>query len=139
MKRFAFVATTFLLAAGASNAAEIRNAITTSVQLKVTPAVTVTAPTPDTYAVSGTNIDATSLGGAGKGTGTYEIMTNGAAFSFSESTSSGGISTTTQTGGTTGSLAGTITPGSGTSLTLTAGSIGTEAIGQTSIELSVFQ
>ena len=139
MRQFAFVATTFLLAAGASNAAEIRNSITTSVQLKVTPAVTVTAPTPDSYAASGTNIDVTSLGGAGKGTGTYEIMTNGAAFSFSESASSGGISTTTQTGGTTGSLAGTITPGSGTSLTLTAGSIGTEAIGQTSIELSVFQ
>ena len=138
MKQFAFVATTFLLAAGASNAAEIRNSITTSVQLKVTPQVTVTTPTASSYNVSGSNIDVATLGKAGTA-GSYDIMTNGAGFSFSETSLAAGTVTTTQTGGTTGSLAGTITPGSGTSLTLTAGSIGTEAIGQTSIELSVFQ
>ena len=138
MKRFALVATTVLLAAGASNAAEIRNAITTSVQLKVTPQVTVTTPTAANYSVSGSNIDVTTLGNVGTA-GSYDIMTDGAGFSFSETSLAAGTITTTQTGGTTGSLAGTITPGSGTSLTVSAGGAGTEAIGQTSIELSVFQ
>lgn len=138
MKRVAFAATTVLLFAGASNAAEIRNAITHSVQLKVNPAVTVTTALPDTYGVSGTNIDVTALGSTG-GAGTYDIMTNGAAFSFTETVNQGGNTTTTQTAGTAGSLAGTITTVSGGSVSVTAGGAGTEAIGQTSIELSVFQ
>jgi len=138
MKRFVLVATTVLLAAGASNAAEIRNSITNSVQLKVDPAITISTNTAGAYSVSGSNIDVTTLGRIGSA-GTYDIMTNGAGFSFSENNLTAGQTTTTQTGGTASGLAGTINTGSGGSLTVTAGGAGTQAIGQTSIELSVFQ
>jgi hypothetical protein len=138
MKRFVLVATTVLLAAGASNAAEIRNNITSSVQLKVDPTVTLTTDTAGSYGVSGTNIDVTTLGRVSSA-GVYDIQTNGSAFSFSETTLTAGQTTTVQTGGTAAGLAGTLTTGNGGSLTVTAGGSGTQAIGQTSIELSVFQ
>ena len=137
MKRLALLATTVLFA-GATHAAEIRNSITHSVQLKVMPQVVVSTPTASSYGVSGSNIDVTTLGGVGT-VGSYDIMTNGAAFSFTENNLAAGTTTTTQSGGTAGSLAGTVNTSSGGSLTVTAGGSGTEAIGQTSIELSVFQ
>lgn len=137
MKRIALLATTVLFA-GATHAAEIRNSITNSVQLKVDPAISVTSAMPDTYAVSGSNIDVQTLGGLGTA-GVYAIDTNGGAFSFSETSSTGGTTSTTQSGGTAGSLAGTITTVGGGAITLTPGGSGTQAIGQTAIELSVFQ
>ena len=107
------------------------------------------------YAVSGTNINVTTLGGVGT-SGSYNINTNGQAFSFSESSItadtavttqsvSGGTiaspnlygNSTTQLGGDKGSLAGTL---SGTGVpTITAGGSGTTATAQRSIELSVFK
>jgi outer membrane protein W len=137
MKRLALLATTVLFA-GASNAAEIRNSITHSIQLKVAPQVVVSTPTADSYSVSGSNVDVTTLGKIGTA-GSYAIDTNGAAFSFTETELTAGTTTTTQSGGTAGNLAGTINTTAGGSLTVTAGGSGSEAIGQTAIELSVFQ
>ena len=90
--------------------------------------------------------------------GTYSVKTDGQAFSFSESATVGDTVVTSQAaigtagtvaqpnlygqttqyqGGTAGSLAGTL---SATSIpTVTAGGAGTTAIGQRSIELSVFK
>ena len=142
MKRILFLATTALLATGVTqsvHAAEIRSAITQSVQLKVVPSVTVTTPTAASYAVSGSNIDVTTLGKIGTA-GSYDVSgKNGEPFSFSEASLSAGSVTQTQSGGTAGALAGTISVGGGGGLTVTAGGAGTEAIGQTSVELSVFQ
>ena len=90
--------------------------------------------------------------------GTYAINTNGQAFTFSESSNVGDVAVTTQSslssggridtpniygetsqyqGGTAGTLAGTLSP-TGIS-TVTAGGAGTTAIGQRTVELSVFQ
>ena len=118
------------------------------------------------YSVSGNNVSVTTLGGLAGGTATaaptlgtssYDIDTDGQAFSFSESaligdspvtsqsTLSGGLFTspnlygnsTTYSGGTAGSLAGTLSP---TGIpTVTAGGAGTTVIGQRTVELSVFQ
>ena len=88
MKRLAFLATTVLFA-GATHAAEIRNSITHSVQLKVTPQIVVSTPTADSYSVSGNNIQVTTLGGVGTA-GSYDIHTDGAAFSLSENTLAAG-------------------------------------------------
>jgi len=137
MKRLALLATTVLFA-GATNAAEIRNSITHSVQLKVTPQVVISTPTADSYSVSGDNITVTTLGAVNTA-GAYDISVDGAAFSFSENILAAGTTTTTQSGGTAGSLAGTISTVGAGAITLTAGGSGSEAIGQTSIELSVFQ
>ena len=92
-----------------------------------------------------------------RSTGDYEVTNDGQAFSFSEydlvgdvavtsqSALSGGQFTTpnlygssvTSSGGTAGSLAGTL---SATGVpTVTAGGAGTTAIGQRTVELSVFQ
>jgi len=136
MKRFAFLATTVLFA-GATHAAEIRNSITDSVQLKVAPTVTVTTPTSAQYSVSGTNIDVTTLGTVSGGIGVYDINTNGQAFQFSETLAAAGTETQVQTGGSAGGLAGTLSP-TGVA-TVTAGGSGSEGIIQRSIELSVFQ
>jgi hypothetical protein len=138
MKRFALLATTVLFAAGASNAAEIRSSLTSGVQLKVTPQVVVSTPTADSYSVTGDNIQVTTLGAVGTAS-SYDIHTDGAAFSLTETILNSGTTTTTQSGGTAGSLAGTISGVGGHALTVTAGGSGSEAIGQTSIELSVFQ
>lgn len=119
------------------------------------------------YNVSGSNVSVTTLGGlTGSSTtapatisaGSYSINTDGQAFTFSESQTVGDVAVTTQSslssggrietpnlygnstqyqGGTPGSLAGTL---SATSVpTVTAGGSGTTAIGQRTMELSVFQ
>ena len=88
--------------------------------------------------------------------GSYDINTDGQSFSFSETTLIGDTpvtvqtaqtlgtwsqpnlygSSTTSAGGTNGSLAGTL---SGTGVpTVTAGGPGTTAVGQRTMELSVF-
>ncbi len=90
--------------------------------------------------------------------GTYSITTAGQAFSFSESAQTADIAVTeqdqlstngrvdsavlygdsvTQMGGSAGSLAGTLSP-TGIA-TVTAGGPGTIAVGQRTIEMSVFQ
>lgn len=165
MKRLALLATPFFMMLPVS-AVEIKSVITDSVQLTVDgPGLTSTRLGSE-YSVSGTNISVSTLGGLTGGSatapatvsvGSYGINTDGQAFTFSETTNigdtvvtsqsalSGGQfaspnlygETTTFAGGTAGDLAGTL---SGTSIpTITAGGAGTTAIGQRSIELSVFQ
>ena len=156
-----------LLATAPASAAEIRSTIVDSVQLTVdAPAVTSTRIGSE-YAVSGTNVSVTTLGGLGTSSATapaslsagdYEISTDGQAFQFSESGIVGDVAVTSQSslssggrvdtpniygqttqyqGGTPGSLAGTL---SGTGIpTVTAGGAGTAAIGQRTVELSVFR
>ena len=90
--------------------------------------------------------------------GTYSVANDGQAFQFSESALVGDVAVTSQSslssggrvdtpniygsttqyqGGTPGSLAGTL---SGTGIpTVTAGGAGTSAIGQRTVELSVFR
>ena len=149
-----------------ANAVEIKSIITDSVQLTVDGPAIQSTRVGSEYSVSGTNISVSTLGGltgasatapATVSAGSYSINTDGQAFTFSETTNigdtvvtsqsalSGGQFTTpniygetiTSTGGTAGSLAGTL---SGTSVpTITAGGAGTTAVGQRSIELSVFQ
>ena len=150
-----------------ASAAEIRSTIVDSVQLTVdAPAVTSTRIGSE-YAVSGTNISVTTLGGLGTSSATapasisagdYEIDTDGQAFQFSETAIVGDVAVTSQSslssggrvdtpniygqttqyqGGTAGSLAGTL---SGTGIpTVTAGGAGTAAIGQRTVELTVFR
>lgn len=165
MKKLALLVAPFLMMSSAS-ALEIKNTITDSVQLNVEGPAVQSTRIGSSYAVSGTNISVTTLGGLTGGTataaatpatGSYDINTDGQAFTFSESVTvgdtpvtaqlalSGGQFTTpnlygdsiTSAGGTAGTLAGTL---SGTGIpTVTAGGAGTTAIGQRSIELSVFQ
>ncbi len=136
-------------------AGEITHKIVDSVQLGVQGAAVQSERVGGQYAVSGSNINVTTLGGVGTA-GSYAINTNGAAFSFSESSitadtvvttqsaASGTIASpnlysnsTTQLGGDKGSLAGTL---SGTTVpTVTAGGPGTTATAQRTIELSVFK
>jgi hypothetical protein len=136
-------------------AAEITSKIVDSVQLGVQGAAVQSTRVGGSYSVSGTNINVTTLGGVGTA-GSYDINTNGAAFTFSEtsvtadtvvttqSAASGTIASpnlysdsTTQLGGNAGSLAGTLSP-TGVP-TVTAGGSGTTATAQRSIELSVFK
>ena len=137
------------------SAAEITSKITDSIQLGVQGAAVQSTRVGAQYTVSGTNIDVTTLGGVG-GAGTYDINTNGAAFTFSEtsitadtvvtsqSAASGTIAapnlysdSTTQLGGSAGSLAGTL---SATGVpTITAGGPGSTGTAQRTIELSVFK
>lgn len=151
-----------------AGAAEIRSTIVDSVQLSVDGPALQTTRIGGTYSVSGSNVSVDSNGlGGWDGTltngapdftsGSYTINTAGQSFTFSESVtlpdtpvtdqttlSSGGrldepvlYSDSTQyQGGTAGSLAGTLSP-TGIS-TVTAGGAGTTAIGQRTIELSVF-
>lgn len=151
------LAAAFLIA-GPTHAYEINSRIVDSVQLKVDGPAVHTQRLGGSYAVSGSNISATSFGGAG-GVGTYDVNTAGQDFSFSEtynaadsvSTSQVAIDSdgrfdsptlygesTTSIGGSAGSLAGAISA-TGGSPTVTAGGPGTTAIAQTSIELSVFK
>ena len=150
----------------ATSAAEIQNVITDSVQLTVNGSASQTTRQASQYSVSGSNISVTTLGGLGAGTagtgmaisdGSYAITTAGQAFSFTESglvgedtldsmaidASDGTLDThntygilTTTSGGTRGTLAGTLSP-TGIS-TVTAGGQGTTAIGQRTVTLSVF-
>ena len=136
-------------------AGEITNKIVDSVQLSVQGAAVQSTRVGGQYAVSGTNINVTTLGGVGSA-GSYAINTNGSAFSFSESSitadtvvttqsaASGTIASpnlysnsTTQLGGDKGSLAGTISP-TGVP-TITAGGPGSTGTAQRTVELSVFK
>ena len=138
-----------------ASAAEVTSKIIDSVQLNVQGAAVQSERVGGQYAVSGSNINVTTLGGVGT-SGSYAINTNGAAFSFTEasitadtvvtnqSAASGTIASpnlysnaTTQLGGDKGSLAGSL---SGTGVpSVTAGGAGTTATAQRSIELSVFK
>ena len=151
------------------SAAEINSRIVDSVQLTVDGPAIQSTRIGSSYSVSGSNISVTTLGGLSTAdstntnpapmlTGSYDIETDGAAFTFSETAlvgdvpvttqqqlSSGGTidtpnlygNTTTHNGGTAGSLAGTL---SATGIpTITAGGSGTTAIGQRTIELTVFK
>jgi len=149
------------------SAAEITSRITDSVQLTVDGPMVQSTRIGSSYSVSGSNINVTTLGGMTIGSntappaltdGTYAINTNGDAFTFSESSTVGDVAVTTQSslssggrvetpniygnstqyqGGTAGTLAGAL---SATSVpTVTAGGPGTTAIGQRTVELSVFQ
>ena len=136
-------------------AAEITSKIVDSVQLSVQGAAVQSNRVGAQYTVSGTNINVTTLGGVG-GAGSYDINTNGSAFTFSESSitadtvvtnqsaASGTIAapnlysdSTTQLGGSAGSLAGTLSP-TGVS-TITAGGPGSTGTAQRTVELSVFK
>ncbi len=136
-------------------AGEITHKIVDSVQLGVQGAAVQSTRLGGEYSVSGSNINVTTLGGVGTA-GSYGINTNGATFTFSETSftadtvvttqtaASGTIATpnlysdsTTQLGGSAGSLAGTL---SATGVpTVTAGGPGTTATAQRTIELSVFK
>jgi hypothetical protein len=138
-----------------ASAAEITSKIVDSVQLNVQGAAVQSTRVGGQYAVSGTNINVTTLGGVGSA-GSYAINTNGSAFSFSESSitadtvvtsqsaASGTIAapnlysnSTTQLGGDKGSLAGTL---SATGVpTITAGGPGSTGTAQRTVELSVFK
>ena len=165
MKKVALLAAPFLMMSPAS-AGQISSIITDSVQLTVDGPAVQSTRIGSSYSVSGSNISVTTLGGLTGGTATaaatpcsssYDIDTDGQAFNFSESitvgdtpvtsqdTIAGGLFTSpnlygdsiTNTGGTAGSLAGTL---SATGIpTVTAGGAGTSAIGQRTIELSVFR
>ena len=147
-------------------AGEITHKIVDSVQLTVDGAASAATRIGSSYAVTGSNISATTFGGltapvsataaATQIQGSYDVNTAGQAFSFSESftlgdavpsgtTVTSGVvgslpsfgSVTTSSGGVAGSLAGTL---SGTSIpSVTAGGAGTRATGQRSVELSVFR
>ena len=165
MRRTLFLLPFFIMSP--VSAADITSRITDSVQLTVDGPMVQSTRIGSTYSVSGTNISASQLGGlTGASTtapatisaGTYSVTTDGQAFSFSESSNVGDVAVTTQSslssgglvetpnlygdtnqyqGGTAGTLAGTL---SGTSIpTVTAGGPGTTAIGQRTVELSVFQ
>ena len=137
------------------SAAEITSKITDSIQLGVQGAAVQSNRVGASYSASGTNINVTTLGGVG-GAGSYAINNNGQAFTFAEtsitadavvtsqSAASGTIAapnlysdSTTQLGGSAGSLAGTLSP-TGVP-TVTAGGPGTTATAQRSVELSVFK
>lgn len=153
MKKLLLVFSSLFIAIPAS--ADITSTITDSVQLTVQGAAVQTNRIGASYSVTGNNISATSFGGTA-GAGTYDINTAGQAFSFTESlnaadatatsqtVSAGQIASpvlhgnsTTQLAGDAGNLAGTL---SATGVpTVTAGGAGTTAVGQRTIELSVFQ
>ena len=150
-----------------AHAIEINSVVTDSVQLTVEGAAVQSTRIGSNYSVSGNNITATTLGGLSHGSatapstissGSYAQTTDGSAFSFAETSligdtpvtdqtaiSSGGRfdepnlygDSMTQVGGTAGSLAGTITLGGVPAVT--AGGAGTTAIGQRTVQLSVFR
>ncbi len=163
MKRALLVLGITLIAAPAQ--ADITHRIQSSVSLSVDGAGSVATRIPSSMAVSGNNVTldtAPKFASFSSGTalgytpGAFSITTAGDAFSYSESFTEGddvpsvlsttvtsGVvpalpafgSTTTTSGGVAGSLAGTIaTDGA---LTITAGSAGTQAIGQVIQELTI--
>ncbi len=167
MKRIAILALGLMAMAPTASAFEIRSSIVDSVQLNVEGPTIQSNRIGSNYSVSGTNVTATTLGGltgasatapATISAGDYDVTSDGQAFSFSESALVGDVAVTSQSaltsggrvdtpnlygnttqfqGGTAGSLAGTLTV-SGVA-TVTAGGAGTTAIGQRTVELSVFQ
>ena len=156
-----------LFATGSAASAEIRSTIVDSVQLTVEGPALQSTRIGSSYSVSGSNVSVSTLGGlTGASTtapatisaGSYSIGTDEQAFTFSETANVGDVAVTSQSticpttgkvltpnlygsttqsqGGTAGNLAGTL---SGTSVpTVTAGGAGTTAIGQRTVELSVF-
>jgi len=166
MKRLALFAAPFFVMSSVS-AAEIKSIITDSVQLTVEGAAVQSNRIGSQYSVSGSNISVDTLGGLTGGSATapatinttsYGIANDGQAFTFSETSLIGDTVVTNQnqtsltgrfsdpnlygdsltySGGYAGALAGEL---SGTSVpTITAGGAGTTAIGQRSVELTVFQ
>ena len=171
MKRFLPIA--MLLMTGAMVApvkADLIHRLTSSTSLTVDGALTVGTRLGSTYAVSGSNVEVASGGAFGGLTaptsvtaasamteGSYDITTDGSAFSFSESFTYGdavnaigsgvdvgsGVvadmpaygSLQTNSGGVAGTLAGTIT--SAGAVTLTAGGAGTNATGQFVSEITI--
>lgn len=166
MKKLIFALGGVLILGNVATASEIRNVITDSVQLSVNGSATATSRLASEYSVTGSNIKATTMGGLSAGTagtamtivdGAYEVNTEGQAFSFSETAITGDSLVATQavdgtkgtfathntygdlvttSGGTAGTLAGTLTV-SGVA-TVTAGGQGTTAIGQRTVSLTVF-
>lgn len=165
MNRSVLVFSITLATAAAPAQADITHRIQSSVSLSVDGAGSVATRIPSSMAVSGNNIKldtAPVLGTLTSGTalgytpGAYSVVTAGDAFSYTESYTEGddvpsvlsttvtnGVvpalpvfgSTTTTSGGVKGDLAGTIaTDGA---LTITAGSAGTQAIGQVIQELTI--
>ena len=151
-----------------ASANQITNTITDSVSLTVQGAAVQTQRIGSNYSVSGTNIkvgDNGAFGGITGGTataaatatdGSYDINTAGQAFTFSESLTIGDTpvtsqtqatgniasptlysNSTTQLGGDAGDLAGTLSASS--IPTVTAGGSGSTAVGQRTIEMTVFQ
>lgn len=165
MKRLFLLASTLFFASPVMSS-EITSRITDSVQLTVDGPAVQSTRMGSSYTVSGSNVSVTTLGGltAGSATapstissGDYTINTDGSAFTFSESAFTGDTVVTSQSalsggqvttpniygnttqsqGGTAGDLAGTL---SATSIpTVTAGGAGTTAVGQRTVELSVFK
>ena len=149
--------------------ADLVHRLSTSTQLSVNGAATVSERIGSTYVVSGSNVKVTddgSFGGLTVGSataaatmtaGTYEVDNEGEAFSFSESWTQGdGIAAigsgveltdgevtnmpaygtvTTQAAGSVGDLAGTIN--SQGEIELTAGGVGTQALGQFVSEITI--
>ena len=164
MKRI-FLPIVLLCSSAPAFAGGITSSITDSVQLTVNGSAVQTERLGSSYSVSGSNISVTALGGLTGGTssaaatvsaGDYGIDTDGSAFTFSESSTigdatvtsqtvaSGAISSptlyghsTTQSAGDAGNLAGSLSATSVASVT--AGGAGTTAIGQRTVELSVFE
>ena len=148
-----------------ATAADIRSTIVDSVQLTVDGPAIQSTRVGSNYSVSGSNVSVTTLGGLTGGTttapatisdGSYDINTEGQSFTFSETSLIGDVpvsnqstlssgqftapnlygDSVTSTGGTAGTLAGSL---SATGVaTITSGGAGTTAIGQRTIELSVF-
>lgn len=147
-----------LLMAAPANA-DITTSMSSSVQLTVNAAATQATRIGSSYAVSGSNITATTFGGltapasttaaATQIQGSYDITSNATSFSFSESFTQGdahasaptvgeisnyGIQVSTAAG-SAGDLAGTIDTGG--AMDLTAGGAGTSATGQFVTEIYV--
>ena len=171
MKRFLPIV--MLLMTGAVVApvkADLIHRLTTSTSLSVDGALTVGTRLGSTYAVSGSNVEVASGGAFGGLTaptsvtaasamteGSYDITTDGSAFSFSESFTYGdavnpmgtGVDVSsgivadmpaygvvqTNSGGVAGTLAGTIS--SAGAIALTAGGAGTNATGQFVSEITI--
>ncbi len=154
-----------MMSAGSVSASELTSRHSASVQLTVEGPVVQSTRLGSSYSVSGSNISVTTLGGLTGGSatapatissGTYGINTDGQAFNFSETafvgdtpvasqtqlSNNGRFDTpnlygesTTQVGGSAGTLAGTINTAG--VMTLTAGGAGTTATGQFVTEVTV--
>ncbi len=166
MKKLFFILCGVVFITPAVSAAEIHNVITDSVQLTVNGSNTQSTRLGSSYAVSGNNITATTMGGLTSSTagnaatvsaGSYSQTTDGQAFSFTETVFVGDDDFATQdiesttglidthntygqvlmtSGGVAGDLEGTLSA-TGVS-TVTAGGQGTNALGQRTVTLSVF-
>ena len=166
MKKLLLLVSTLFLVTPAMST-EITSRIVDSVQLTVEGPALQTTRLGSSYAVSGSNVSVTTLGGltgssatapATISAGSYSINTDGAEFAFAENQLIGDTVVTSQStltsggrieqpniygdsysnlGGTAGSLAGTLSTGGVP--TVTAGGAGTTAIGQRTVELSVFR